>query len=218
MSKTVTVGSVLNLLSVRWPRLHSDGFGARLADEVIAKMWMRYPWKESLADLTPIALQRGVADYGPPSLAVPPDFMSLHDATLLHVSGTATPLRVLRHLPDYETTGIPEAICYIDSARSFRVWPRPGFDSPEYQVNGVYRKNYTKVTNQNMNNYILPWEDHYAEVFRQGLVWLYKDFILGDPNAALDEARFYRLLDDMAIAEGIYHGVPYILPAEGIAM
>src|SRR4051812_26392482 len=82
MPNTLTVADGINMVALKYPRLQTDGFAARIADEVISFIWNRYPWRVSLAELPPFYLVREIADYGPPTYAVPSDFKGLHEAWL----------------------------------------------------------------------------------------------------------------------------------------
>jgi hypothetical protein len=83
-------------------------------------------------------------------------------------------------------------------------------------VEGKYKKLPTKITNENLNSYVLPWDDIYFDVFRQGLVWKYKQDIIGAQDAVRELQLFEKMINDMAAAEGLHSGVAMIAPSEGL--
>jgi len=218
MSKTLTAGDAVRIVAARYPRLDTSGFAARFCDEVLSTIWHRYPWRESLAELPPFHLVREEPDYGAPLLAVPPDFYGLHRVCVRNSYGTTyPPLIVVHDLSVSQSTGIPTAIAYQPEKRSFRVYPRPLVGAPDFWIEGSYKKVPQKITTATLNSYFLPFDDMYFNVFRLGLVWKVKE-ILGDSEAVQDEARFYRAIDEMAVAEGLHSGVIVVAPAEGLEL
>lgn len=220
MPSTLTVSDAMNMVALKFPRLLTDGFAARLADEVMAFIWYRYPWRVSLAELPPFFPVREIPDYGPPSYAVPADFYGLHEVWLRRYTGErlepqllVKPSVVISIAP-----GQPSAIAYQAEHRSFRLHPRPSFSGPEIQVEGSYKKTPTKVTNENMNSYVLPWDDIYFQVFKKGLEWKFKEDVLNSPDADRSFMLFRAFVDDMAAAEGLHSGVVTIAPAEGLEL
>jgi len=220
MAKTLTVADVVNMLGLKYPRLLTEGFAARLADEAIGMIWNRYPWRPSLVELPPFFLVREVADYGPPTYAVPADFKGLHAAWLRQWDGYKyePELLVKPSVSISIAPGMPTAIAYHPERSAFRLHPRPSMGGPEIWVEGIYKKLHTKVTNANMNSYVLPWEDEYFGVVRAVLEAKYKSAILGSQDApqALMLAR--RFVDDMAAAEGLHSGVVTIAPAASLEL
>jgi hypothetical protein len=220
MARTITVGEALNLVGLKYPRILSDGFGARLADEVQAFIWGRYPWRNTLAELPPFYPVREVADYGPPMYAVPSDFKGLHRAWLRRYTGERIEPELLVK-PDVSISiapDVPSAIAYHAERASFRLHPRPSFSGPEVQVEGIYKKLPTKITNANMNSFLLPWDDEYFQVFKKGLEWKYREDIIGAPDAAQSFVLFRAFVDQMAMDEGLHSGVVTVAPAEGFEL
>lgn len=212
MAKTLTVGTALNVLAVRNPRLLSEGFGARFADEVQSYMWHKFPWRESLVELPPFALVNDEPYYGPPTLAVPSDFHGLHDAWLRHSSGSTIPLLVQKHLQPSGESGVPTSICYDPRRASFIIHPRPALVVPDWWIEGTYKKTPTKITTDTVNSYVLPWDDLYFEVFRAGLKWKVAEEFERSPDWLNLRAMFQALLRDMAMNEGLIAGVEVVSP------
>jgi hypothetical protein len=150
-------------------------------------------------------------------VAVPTDFLALQDAWI-YGNGTARPypLVVVPSLRPSFSVGVPTAIAYESEIPGFRVHPRSGLSSPDWWVEGVYKKNPTKITNENLNSYVLPWDDIYFEVFRQGLVWKIKKDILGAQDAFQEFQLFLKMIDDMAADEGFNNGVKFVAPAQSL--
>lgn len=220
MANTLTVADGINLVAMKYPRLLTDGFASRIADEVIAFIWHRYPWRISLAELPPFFPVKEVPDYGPPTFSVPDDFYGLQEAWLRRSTGEKVEPR-LTVKPSVEISiapGYPTAIAYQPEMKSFRLHPRPSFSGPEIQVEGIYKKLPTKVTNENMNSYSLPWDDIYFQVFKKGLEWKIKDDIMGAADADRAYLMFRAFVDEMAANEGLHSGVITVAPAEGLAL
>jgi hypothetical protein len=221
MARTIVVAEAVNMVGLRYPRLLTDGFAARFADEVQARIWHRYPWRGTLAELPPFYLIHEVPDYGPPTYAVPTDFYGLHRAWIRNgVNGNVLEpeLLVKPEVGISVAPGVPTVIAYHEERFSFRLHPRPSITGPDYWVEGIYKKNPTKITNENLNSHILPWDDQYFEVFKKGLEWKYKDEILGAPDADRSLLLFRAFIDDMAAAEGLHSGVVTVAPAEGLEL
>lgn len=218
MSTTLTPGDAVRIVATRYPKLDASGVAARFCDEVQAMIWHRWPWRQSIAELPPVAMLLEEPDYGPPTLAVPNDFYGLYRANLRNSSQQVVPLVVVPELAISTGTGIPSSVAYQPEKRSFRFHPRPSITSPEWWMEGSYKKTPTKITNANLNSYILPFDDLYFEVYRRGLIWKVKDEILGDPGAKEDLALFLMLIDKMAAAEGLQAGVVVVAPAEGLEL
>ncbi len=218
MARTLTPGDAVRIVSTRYPKLDTSGIAARFCDEVQALIWHRWPWRESIAELPPFHLMFEEPDYGPPTLAVPADFHGLYMVNLRNSSLQTIPMTAVPNLPVSNGAGVPSAISYQKEVKSFRVHPRPSITAPDWWVEGSYKKTPTKITNENLNSYTLPFDDLYFEVFRRGLIWKVKDELLGDPQAANDLALFYTLIDRMAAAEGLQDGVVVVAPAESLEL
>jgi hypothetical protein len=216
VAKTLTVGNALNVLAIRNPRLLSEGFGARFADEVQAYMWHRFPWRESLADLPPISLVPEEPFYGPPMLAVPADFHGLHDAWLRNMSGRVEPLLVQRGLRPSDGPGSPTSICYDARTGGFIVHPAPALTVPDWWIEGTYKKLPVKITADTVNSHVLPWDDLYFEVFRAGLKWKIAEELERSQDWPNLLAMFKGMVVEMAQNEGLIAGVEVVSPAYGL--
>ena len=218
MASTMTAGQALDIVSMRYKGLQQEGFGPRFADEVQAYIWYRFPWRQSLSELPPFHPVLEEPDYGPPTSAVPPDFYGFHDVWLRYRDGSTKTLTPMKDLAVSPVAGIPEAISYQAERYSFRLYPRPSITAPEWWVEGIYKKTPTKITTANVNSYLIPWDDLYFAVFRQGLIWKVKDEILGDPAAPGEFAKFETFVQRMAAAEGMQLGVTIVHPHSGLEL
>ncbi len=220
MAKTMTAGNALNIVAVRYPRLITDGFGARFVDEVQSEIWHRYPWRESLSPLAPFHLIVDEQDYGAPLVTIPTDFWSLYDAVLYGADGQVIPLKLPKVLGVSIGTDIPAAITYQKANQSFRVYPRSSVGGAKWWVAGEYKKIPTKITNENVNSQVLPWDDLYFSVFRLGLVWVVKRDLIGSPREVKDARDEFNLaLYVMAQNEGMADGqTGLIYPDEGLEL
>lgn len=220
MASTMTAGQAVSIVGLKYPKLLTESFAARFADEVQAFIWYRYPWRGSLSELPPFHLVKEEPDYGPPLLAVPGDFYGLHRAWVRSSTGQRVEpeLLVKPEVSISSSTGLPTAIAYHSERLSFRVHPRPSVSAPDWWIEGTYKKLPTKITNENLNSYVLPWDDIYFQIFRRGLEWKVKDELIGTPDGTAAFAIFRSMVDDMAAAEGLHSGVVTVAPAEGLEM
>jgi hypothetical protein len=219
MARTLTVATALNLAKIRFKNLVEDGLGARFADEIIAYMWTRYPWRESLEELPPFHLTRDEADYGAPLLAVPADFYGLHDVRVRSYDNyVSDPLFVHKELRYDGSVGIPSSIAYQKEIKGFRVHPVPNVGGAGWWVEGSYKKLPVKVTNSNVASYVLPWDDIYFGVFRAGLAWKIADEIQADPKAEMKFVMFSRMLERMAMDEGVHEGGVILAPSDALEL
>jgi hypothetical protein len=87
-------------------------------------------------------------------------------------------------------------------------------------MEGEYKKIPTKITNDNVNSLILPWDDLYFPVFRLGLVWLIKRDLIGSPRETKDARdEFFSALYQMAMNEGMAEGqVNLVYPDDGLEL
>jgi hypothetical protein len=219
MAKTLTPGVALQMVGLKYPKLLTEGFGARFANEVQEWIWKRYPWRGSLVDLPPFHLVKDQPDYGSPLTIVPADFLGLHKAWVREVRGYQVyPLTVKSDADVSVSPGIPDVIAYMSEKNAFRLHPRPQASAPYWWVEGVYKKTPTKITNANVNSYILPWDDIYFMVFRKCLEAKIKDELLGAQDAmnAIQYANY--LIDAMAMDENLVSGVTIVAPAESLEL
>lgn len=217
MAKTLTAGKALEIVAVKFPRITADGVGARFASEVRDYMWYAYPWKISLGDLQPFALTQNQADYGSPLFTLPTDFYGLHDVWIRSVADDYVPLSVVKELPVSGSPGYTTTVAITENGK-IRLHPRPVLFGPDWWVEGKYKKSTTSITPNNVTSTILPWDDMYFEVFRRGLIWKYRDEIMGDPRAVEDLNIFLTWLGKMIASESGQDGVTPVHPSHGLAM
>jgi hypothetical protein len=223
MARTYTPGRALDLFQNRYNQILVNGYGAIAADMAQSQMWMSFPWKQSIAPLTPFYVIPEQSDYGAPTGAVPPDFLHLIEAWMRDVtSGYITRLNVHkgRDLPPSYLESIPDTIGYLAEKNAFRLTPRPSssMGPTNFQIEGTYKKAPVKITNTNLNSsYILPWDDIYFPVYRKFVRWALSE-INDEQDAAnrLQEAQ--AMLLEMAQKEDGYEGTETVAPAEGLAL
>jgi hypothetical protein len=218
MARTLTPNTAISLLQLRYGRSLPDGFAVRFCDEVIGKMWHRYPWRETLEELPPFHLTHDEAYYGPPLLAVPSDFFSIHEAWLVSSSYEQWPLKWQKNVSPTMATDMPNKIGYDKARGAFVLSPRPSVSAPDWWVTGTYKKNATKLTNATLASYVLPWDDTYYDVFRAGLEWKFREEILRDKDWPLARQSFYAALSEMAMSEGLAEGDTVIIPEFGLEL
>ena len=221
MASTLTIGDAVNLLGQRYPKLLMDGNAARLADEILSFMWIRYPWRQSLAQLYPFFITKEEPDYTAPYIVFPTDFFALQEAWLREYTGYRfdPPLSVKPDLIVSGTTSTPTAISYQPEIGGFRLYPRPSMCSPDVWVEGIYKKALTKVKNETVQSYTYPWDDRYFNVFRKGLSAIVKDELIGNKQEAMQEyLEFRQLLEGMAASEGLHSGDVSVHPQYGLAL
>lgn len=182
-----TYGDALATLIASNPRAVDDAFGARAANVANSMFWYHTDWRETLADLPPFWLQPNEQDHGPPAVIVPSDFSGLRQVYCVEISGDSQrrwPLKVQRDVELTHQHDLPTRIQYMPTTLAFRLWPRVphSASSPQYLVNGTYKKSPTRVTAGTLHNTNLPWADDQFHVFVSCLQWaLY--FLSGDGRA-----------------------------------
>jgi len=213
----VTGRDALELISAVYPHVFTEPYGARFVNEVVSIMWHRYPWRQSLEDLPPFYLIDGQAEVYAPLVNIPTDFHGLHEVWLQHYGGDTEPIEITANLSKYNVYGKPEAICYLPEKSGFRLWPIPsGYNPPYWWVAGTYKKKPTEITNENLASQELPFDDIYAHVIRQGLLWKFKQEIIQSPEADSEFTKFLIMLRDMAATEGLVAGPVVIHPEEDL--
>ncbi len=142
------------------------------ADEVNAMIWRAYPWRWSLAALTPIALVDGTQDYaiGATDLFRPINFRLVRtDAT---PDEQSPPLHIVSKLePNLQTCdpSLIEAISYEGFLAKFRLERAVTFTSTvTWQIQGEYQTIPTKITATSAG---FPFPDQYINVFNSGYLW-----------------------------------------------
>jgi len=209
---SITIREAVDILAMAYPRLTSEGFASRFADEVIGKMWMKFPWRQSIKKLPPFHTVAYESDYGPPTSAVPADFFAIHDAWLKNVYSYDRPLAVVANLKPSLNTGEPDSICYVPENTSFRLSPRPNLNPPYWWVEGRYKKKPTRITDATIASALFPFDDLYFHVFRQGMYWKYQQEILKSGEHMTQYGLFMTMLKEMATSEGIHQGAQVVHP------
>ena len=208
----IVLREALDILSLSYPRLTSEGFGARFMDEVLSTMWVKYPWKQSIAKLPPFHPINQEADYGAPTSAIPTDFFALHDVWLKNSYHYEKELSIVANLKPSYYVGEPEAISYIPEVPAFRLYPRPNLNPPYWWIEGRYKKKPTRVTDLTLSSATFPFDDLYFSVMRQGMYWKYQSEIVKDPRSTEQYSLFLAMLREMAISEGVHQGAHVVHP------
>lgn len=234
MAKTYKVGQALSMLQTKMKTPDLTPFAAVICDEAMSEIWNAYDWRGSLAELPPFYLMALEQDYGPPLSAVPTDFLQLREAQYrdVHGNGSIQPLEVRANLSRTDLAGMPTDISYEPEVISFRVHPMPGSGMApnRYQVEGKYKKRYTKVTNENLLSLTFPWDDMYFYVYRRVLYWkaleeigsqlagtitYYPDGSVAATGAA---ANAWNAIQEMLRREGGAEAPENISPSEELAL
>ena len=188
-----------------------------LAQEVI---WRAYPWRWTISELDPFWVIPLTQDYGPPIIAVPSDFLEIQGANIVRINNlisARTPLQVQRGIPKTAYVNRPNTIAYIPETRSFRLHPKPpsSMASPEYLIEGFYKKTPTIITPSNYQVTNLPSQDHQRQMWQDAISWAYAS-VTKDQNADRLYQRTQGSIAETAAAETIALGNPNIHPYEGI--
>jgi len=233
MAKTITFGQALDLIRSHVSPKYEDGFAASICNIATAKAWEVYDFRETLADLPPFYPTPGGQYHGAPAVVIPSDFMGLREAYLVYLASNPPryqPLPIVKFLKDTGVESIPRDICYDPKLCSFKLFPRvtQSVGAPQWIVTGTYKRKPPRVTAENYNTTLLPFDDMYLYNFLEVMKWAAFN-LSGDPRAgeiAADKNGNYRAtgqcakaiaaLADMAANEGLELGDPAIAPAEGL--
>lgn len=208
---------------------------AAVCNLALNEIWKAYTWREKLATLPVIQICPQQQDYGPPQVAVPADFIGLHQAWIVDLSSgqnnaNATyPLNVRPQLDVTHVQQMPTVIGYIPDRRAFRLYPRPpgSMVPPYWIVEGVYTKRPTKVTAATIGSTLLPFDDLYFDVWVTALQWAFGkmgndpqaeqiEVVNGESRVGGMKARMIAAVDAMAANEGYERGSPLIAPRESL--
>lgn len=227
---TFTYGDALSTACKGISRQIQDDYGQMIVNMAINDIWMKYDWRESTAVLPPFYLIPNEQDHGFPAVSVPGDFFGLRWANIRRSSTVPPmrqPLQIIRDLLLTHIRYIPHAICYEPSKQCFRLFNRvpENIGSPEYGVEGKYKKRPAKITNVNTLITVLPFDDMYVTAWVETMKYHAMN-IAGDPRAGEFQsngtqttysgqmARAHFAIDQMAKAEGLELGDPVIAPNE----
>lgn len=190
-----------------------------VTNNAISKMWRAYDWRGTVQEFNPFWLVPAEQDYGEPFWSVPTDFYGLREVYLVAIASNAIPvrypLRVVSNLEATHVVGLPNTICYRDSAKALRIHPGAAFgaSSPLYLVDGTYKTKPPKIT-QALQTSLMLWDDIYFEVFVQALTWAALQFS-GDRKSAIEqEAIFYKELAEATYNSNLEDGEPTVHPGE----
>jgi hypothetical protein len=228
MSSTYTVSDAVALVKEIYRGTIWDHAGPMLADIAQSIVWNAADWKQTLADLPPFWLVPQEQDY-----AAPADCQGLRSTYLVHVTTDpiyrTPPLNIKKDLDPTYYVGVPTEISFDQASNKIRLYPSPAefMASPEWLVEGTYKKTPTKITSSNIGTALVPIDDRFFDVFRKALAYAFLDS-LSDPRAgqiqydrrsrsyiatgALGSLRMALL--DMAESENIDLGDEVIAPSE----
>jgi hypothetical protein len=228
MAATYKVADALNIVSRQLGRQVEDDYATHIANVAMNKIWLAYDWRETIAALPPFYLIAGEQTFGPPSYAVPADFLGLRMAYAARTFNPTDRIE-LTPLADLRLTGakaFPRNIGYDAATRSFIVFPRvpDGIGSTSWIVDGTYKKKPVKITPEKLQTTVIPWDDLYFDVYVNALKWAAWD-AAGDQRAGEIQysggrsvmtgqlGRMHALIDEMAEREGLNNGDPSIAPS-----
>lgn len=213
--------------------LNEDDYAAEACNMATRHIWTQYDWRESIAELPAFNPVPGEQDHGYPAATVPQDYMGIREAYLVHLGSEPNRVIRLNYLADLDSTsaqGVPSAIAYQESSKSFRLFPRVpgGMGSPEWIVCGTYKKQPPKVTPQTLGSTLIPFDDMHYQRFCEVLRWaawnLCGDQRAGEVDYARGGGAAYRgqrakaeiAIREMAEAEGLERGSMQIAPEHGL--
>lgn len=187
MAQSFYISDAWNVVAPQVARNYEDSFAAAASNVAINKIWMRYDWRNTIGELAPFYLIPNEQDYGPPQYAIPTDFHGLRQcyAVLTNdVQPVRSPLTVVKELELTRVRGIPQSICFHPSVEKFRIHPQPAenMGTPDWVIEGTYKKKPIKITPATLMNTLIPWDDVYFDVFCCALKWAMWD-IQGDQRA-----------------------------------
>jgi len=215
------------------PRIVEDDQAAFLCNEATLEIWTAYDWREAIVQLPSFYLVPNEQDHGPPSVAVPSDFLGLRMAYLVRLTSsppTRNELLVMRDVRMTQVRALPHAIGFEPVRKSFRLYHRvpPNIGASDYLIDGEYKKRPTKITSTNTANTDLPFDDIYFGVMVEALKWAAWK-AAGDQRAGQiqvqkgggtvltgQRAVMQERIDWMAANEGLELGDPQLAPSEPI--
>jgi len=119
----------------------------RILDDAHRALWMRAPWRWSIASVEPVVLQNGVQDY---ALTPISDFFTLVQSAITN-GQEKHDLRVVSVIPSTGViTGRPSQV--QGSAAQLRFWPVPTGYTTGPTVFSIYKKTTTAISSGNVNN------------------------------------------------------------------
>ena len=228
-----TSGQAVNLVtrSPRFRDLNDRSFAAQVCDAALKTMWNAFPWQGSEVELPPFYMTPFEPDHAQPNIKIPSDFQFLVDAWIREIFGQTYALAVRHRLPIAAYYNRPNSIAYIPESASFRLHPTPGsgWSAPNFQVEGVYKKDTVDITDSNINIQALPFDDRFFHVYQDAVRYQYAN-MLDHPDKGNVQVsgqlvtrtgllgKFFGSLEDAISNEVTSQGGEAIHPDTGIMM
>lgn len=230
MARTIKYSEILDAIRIHLPRNIGDDHSPRICNLATSEIWKKYDFRETLTTLPPFYLVPNEQDYGAPTVTIPSDFLGLRKVNLVALTSIPPVRRELKVIKDLQLTSVRyyplHAICYNPETNSLRVFPRvpENVGSPDYIIDGSYKKRPTKIVNSTLET-VIPLDDIHEKMFIEGMKWAAFE-IAGDPRAGEAQvqsgmtsysgqlAKFHREMDLSAQMEGLELGDPAISPSE----
>lgn len=189
----------------------ADTFGTRAADQAVGAMWRAAPWPESLDEFDPFNLVPEVQDYKEPLANIPSDIHGFWRTELVTLQSDGSfgydELEIMKQIEPSHVPRSPGAISYNQDGKFYRLSnPTPSnFAGPTNFIRGTYKKRHTQITNANINNAVLPWDDDLFSVYVEVLRW--KMYALLGSERAITQGQIARLMiEEAASQQGLYLG------------
>ncbi len=221
MANTFTYGDLINSIANSVARTREEAVASLACNMATTLIWNAFDWRETIETLPPFWLTPDSQDYGPPAVIVPVDFQGLRDVNLVQLNATPPrkfPLKVKRDLSKTHAYGLPNTIAFNRATQSFRVFPRPtpNIASPNWLIEGTYKKIPPKLVSSTYAVQPLFSEDMYFSVWVAALKWAFKD-ISGANDAPQAYAMAQQAILKMAENEGLNLGQTDFYPSESLA-
>ncbi len=161
------------------------------ADQINSEIWMSYPWRWSIAELTAIPLVDATQDYAP--VAPITDYFRLVRARIVRTDTTPNqalePLTIVNKLePKFQVVS-PHAvslISYEGHLSKFRLERPVQIGATDtWELRGEYQ---TQPTKLGTTSALFPFPDQYLEVMTTGLAWKFYDLV-GDQRAGIAQSN-----------------------------
>lgn len=229
MAITYKFEDVVNVISRLIPRIVESDSAAVMCNVAIYEIWKRYDWRESLKVLPAFYLIPGRQDHGAPAVAVPSDMFGLRQAYLVRLNSNPVYRQALAPIKDLGLTyvkALPTAIGYNPATLAWRVHPRvpDNIGTPDWCIQGEYKKRPTAVTSSTLSSTFLPFDDvHFnslVEVFKWAGWSMSGDQRAGgvQGNAMVGQlALAHAAIEMMAQTEDLELGNVTIAPSEALA-
>lgn len=185
MASTYSPQDALNLVQNFAHGVPISNVQANVCDMVHSMLWVFYPWRWSVASLTPITCVNGVQDYVPTNTDI------LRPLKLRMVRTDITPIEyremgLLANLsPELSRMGGLDTVTsagWFPSGNIIRLLYAASVGGTQVlQIQGEYQQIPIKITNSNLSTPFL-FPDHFFNTFVEGLKWkIYQ--LADDPRA-----------------------------------